>query len=117
MLIHVVTDNHITARESLVSDVQSTLTAALHRFEPQIQRVEVHLADENSHKRSDDDKKCTLEARLAGLSPIAASATGGTLEQAIYAAADRLIAALDHKLGRLSDRKGRVSFSGDEATS
>src|SRR6478609_44406 len=107
MLVHVVTDNHITARESLVGEVESTLGAALGRFEPQIQRVEVHLADENSHKNGGNDKKCVLEARLAGLSPIAASATGGTLDQAIDGAVDRLVAALDHKLGRLSDRKGR----------
>ena len=46
-------------------------------------RAEVHLADDNSHKGGDSDKKCTVEARLAGLQPLAASANGGSLEQAV----------------------------------
>jgi ribosome-associated translation inhibitor RaiA len=85
----------------------------LKRFASQITRVEVHLADENSHKTGTIDKKCTLEARVSGLQAVAATASGGTVEQAIDAALDKLVAQLDHKLGRLGQRKGRAPM-GDE---
>lgn len=112
MMIHITTDNHIQGRESLVKEVEATLTNSLSRFDPQIMRVEVHLSDENGQKQGDNDKKCKLEARLAGLQPVAVSGTGGNLEQAVSAAVEKLISLLDHKLGRLSERKGRAPFSG-----
>jgi ribosomal subunit interface protein len=115
MLVQVITDNHIRARDTLVADIEAALDSALARFDPQITRVEVHLADENSHKKGDNDKRCALEARLSGLAPVAASATGGDIRQAVDAAIDKLVAQLDHKLGKLSDRKNRVSFGGEPA--
>jgi ribosomal subunit interface protein len=113
MQVHVTTDNHIRGSEELASDVEASINAGLKRFASQITRVEVHLADENSHKTGTIDKKCTLEARVAGLQAVAASASGGNVEQAIDAALDKLVAQLDHKLGRLGQRKGR-SAMGDE---
>lgn len=115
MLINVRTDNHIQGREELVGEVTSAIEASLKRFAPQLTRVEVHLADENSHKEGDRDKRCSIEARLAGLPPFAASDNGDNLDQAVGGALDKLVALLDHKLGRLSDRKGRTSFSGEVA--
>ena len=114
MFVQVVTDNHITGREQLVERVEASVTDALRRFAPQITSVQVHLADENSHKRGDNDKTCILEARLSGLQPVAARENAGNLDQAVAGAIDKLIALLDHKLGRLHDRKGRPSY-GDEA--
>ncbi len=113
MLVHVTTDNHIRGSEALVSEVEANINAELMRFATQITRVEVHLSDENSHKTGTVDKKCTLEARVAGLQAVAASANGASVEQAIAAALDKLVAQLDHKLGRLSQRKGRTPM-GDE---
>ena len=110
MLVHVTPDNNIRGTENLVRRVSGTIETALSRFDPQITRVEVHLADENSHKGGNGDKSCALEARLAGLSPIAASATGDNLDQAIDGALDKLVAAIDHRLGRLQERKGRPSY-------
>ena len=113
MQVHVTTDNHIRSSEELVRHIEASISDGLKRFAAQITRVEVHLADENSHKSGTIDKKCTLEARVAGLQAIAASASGGNVEQAVDAALDKLVAQLDHKLGRLSQRKGRTPM-GDE---
>jgi ribosome-associated translation inhibitor RaiA len=113
MQVHVTTDNHIRGSEELVSDIEVSINAGLKRFASQITRVEVHLADENSHKTGTIDKRCTLEARVAGLQAVAASASGGNVEQAVAAALDKLVAQLDHKLGRLGQRKGRAAM-GDE---
>ncbi len=116
MLVHVRTDNHIGGGEKLAEWVKTTVEESLRRFGPQqVQRVEVHLSDENSHKNSSADKKCTLEARLAGLQPVAVSDLGAEVDQALDGALDKLGALLDHKLGRLSDRKGQVSMGGDES--
>jgi ribosome-associated translation inhibitor RaiA len=116
MLVHITTDNHIHGGEHLTRDVEAAVTEALRRFTPQLQRVEVHLAaDENSHKRSDKDKRCTMEARLAGMQPLAASGNGANLDQAVAGALEKLIHQLDHKLGRLGERKGRAPMGGDVA--
>src|SRR2546421_6302473 len=74
MLVHVITDNHlhIRSREELAGEVESSVQSALSRFASQITRVEVHLSDENAQKGGDHDKKCTVEARVAGLQAIAA---------------------------------------------
>jgi ribosome-associated translation inhibitor RaiA len=113
MMVHIVTDNHIQGRERLVREVETAVEEALRRFARQITRVEVHLSDENGRKNGGSHKQCTLEARLAGLQPVAATDNGTTLQQAVGGALDKLAALLDHKLGRLSDKKGRTSYAGD----
>jgi ribosome-associated translation inhibitor RaiA len=114
MLVHIRTDNHISGREELVGEIESRVEESLRRFSPQLTRVEVHLSDENAQKSGDDDKKCTLEARLAGLQPVAVSDTGDTLDQAVNGALDKLTVLLDRKLGRLREKKGRTSAGGED---
>lgn len=113
MQFHLVTDNHIHGGEHLNSEVQSSVEAALERYAPQLTRVDVHLADDNGQKGGQGDKRCTIEARLSGLSPIAASNHADDLIQAVDGALDKLVAQLEHKLGKLGERKGRASM-GDE---
>ena len=115
MQVHLTTDNHIHSREDLASKVESNVEAALRRFAAQITRVEVHLSDENAHKSGGQDKKCMVEARVAGLQAIAASSTAASLEQAIDSALEKLAAQLEHKLGRLSERKGRTPMGDEQA--
>lgn len=114
MLVHVTTDNHIQGRERLVREVEAEVEASLNRFAQQITRVEVHLSDENGKKNGGDDKKCKLEARLAGLQPVAVSGSGTNLDQAVSGALDKLGNLLEHKLGRLGAKKGRIPYGGEE---
>jgi len=67
MQIQVNTDNHIKGRADVVRLVHSCVEGAVGRFADRITRVEVHLSDTNSHKSGGADKRCVLEARLAGL--------------------------------------------------
>lgn len=113
MLIHVNTDSHIHGSEELGRWVEETLQQSFARFEPQLMRLEVHLADENSQKAGSADKRCLLEARLSGLEPIVASENAESIDQAVEGAIDRLTTALDRRLERLGDKDGRVSMSGD----
>ncbi|MGR6034654.1 MAG: HPF/RaiA family ribosome-associated protein [Candidatus Nitrosoglobus sp.] len=101
MQIRVNTDSNIKNGEGLAQQVRTTVVSALERFGDRITRVEAHLSDENSHKFGTDDKRCLLEARLAGLQPIAASHQAATLQQAIDGAAEKLKSAIDSTLGRL----------------
>jgi hypothetical protein len=75
-------------------------------------RIEVRLADENSHKEGKSDKRCVLEARLSGLEPIVAGENGATLEQALDGAADHLLRAVENRLEGLEDASRQVSMSG-----
>lgn len=113
MLVQVTTDNHLAGTDDLSAFVETTLGSSLARYGDQIMRVEVHLADENSHKNGQGDKRCTLEARLKGLDPVAATGNGDNVDQAIEEATDKLLKALDARVGRLANKKGRTSFAGD----
>lgn len=117
MVIQVNTDKNIAGGGELPRQVEAVVEAALGRFGDRITRVEVYLTDESSSQKSrPDDKRCVMEARLAGLQPIAVSHQGASLEQAYDGAADKLEKTIDRTLGRLEDRKGRTPYGGDQTT-
>lgn len=113
MQVQVTTDNHIEGSAEFIEEVRQDVESAFSRFNPQLTRVEVHLSDANSHKQGDRDKHCLLEARLAGMKPIAASHEAPALPEAISGAIDKLERSLDRTLGRLEDAKGRVPMGGE----
>ncbi len=100
MKIQINTDNHIEGTQALTEQVEATVRSALTRFADSISRIEVHLSDENGPKASDDDKRCLIEARLAGRQPIAVSHQGGTVLEAVGGAADKLERALETVQGK-----------------
>ncbi len=114
MLFQVRTDNHIKNSEALAESVRAQVEAALRpRFAVQLRRVEVYLQDVNSHKGG-ADTRCAMEAHLAGYQPVAVESRAGNVDDAVGGALDRLLRALDGKLGRLHGRGGHVSMSGEE---
>lgn len=104
MQIQVHTDNNIQGGETIVALVHTGVEGAVGRFRDRITRVEAHLSDTNSHKTKGDDIRCVLEARLAGLQPIAVSHQASTIELALSGAADKLERSIENTLGRLKDR-------------
>lgn len=117
MKILVKTDNHIKGSAELTHQVEAVVQNALHRFGDRITRVEVHFSDENSDKKfGDDDKRCLMEARPAGLQPITVSQRGASLEQALDGAADTLQKTLKRALGRRDDPQGRTPYAGNQPT-
>jgi len=98
--VQINTDGNIEDREEMTQQVEAALRAAVGRFTDQITRVEVHLSDLNSHKFGPDDKRCLLEARLAGRQPTAVSHQAGTIQEAIEGAAEKLKSSLESTLGR-----------------
>lgn len=101
MTIQFNTDNKVTVSEELRTPLISLVSEGLSRFSHQITRVEVHLSDENGDKEGINDKRCMIEARLAGMKPVAVTNHGNTHEQAVEGAVDKLKTSLDTILGRL----------------
>jgi hypothetical protein len=114
MQVEVNSDNHIVGSEELSGLVEAEVEGALGRFGDQIIRVIVQLNDTNSHKSGGRDKRCLMEARVAGHQPVAVSHEADSLEAAISAAAEKLERSLDSILGKLGHKKGRTSFGGDQ---
>lgn len=105
MLVILNTDHHLTASDDLQARVEADVAAALDRFGERVTRVEVHLNDENSGKAGAADKRCMMEARLRGHSPVAVTARAEDYELAVAAASDKLARALASAFGRLDDRR------------
>ncbi|MBA2408802.1 MAG: hypothetical protein H0V62_03140 [Gammaproteobacteria bacterium] len=106
MQIQINTDSNIEGRERLTREVEAVVLSALgRRFSDQITRLEIHFSDVNSHAPGGDDKRCLMEARLAGRQPVAVSHQAATAQQATAAAAEKLKRFLDRTLGRLSSQQ------------
>ena len=85
MQVQVHADSSVKSNAILAQAVEETVGNAVRRWTPRITRVEVHLSDINGQKGGADDKRCLLEARIAGLQPIAVTHQAGTLHDAIAA--------------------------------
>ena len=103
-------DGNIQIDEDIVSRLEGELESALERFADRITRVEIHLGDENAAKGGDADKRCLLEARVAGQQPIAVTHPAGSVKEAFDGAVDRLQKLLDSRLGRADNHKGGPSI-------
>ena len=114
MQIEVSSDSHVSASEEFISEIKAEMEQAFSRFAEQLTRLEIHLGDENSHKSGERDKRCLIEARLAGLDPVAVTDHAESLDMAISGAVKKLEKTLNRTLGRLDHKKGRTSFAGEQ---
>jgi ribosomal subunit interface protein len=113
MQIQMNSDHHIIGSPQLAGRVQALVRDSLERYSDRITRVEVHLNDLNSVKGGSNDKRCLMEARVAGFGAISANHEAPTVELAIDGAMEKLERALEHKLGRIEmTAAGRRSGKG-----
>ena len=101
MQVQVNTSNGIENKDSLERWADDFLNESLDRFRQDITRIEVQLRDTNSGKKGADDKRCTLEARIAGRDPLAATHHAPSQDEANRGATQKLINHLEHTLGKL----------------
>lgn len=114
MHFQVRTDNHIKNSEALADRVRAEVDGALaHGMDDRIRRVEVYFQDLNANKGG-IDIRCSIEVSIAGHQPVAVAAESASLDDAVTAAIDKMLRVLEHTLGRIEDRLGRVSMSGEE---
>jgi len=111
MQIQINTDHNTEGHEALAAHVSGVVKDAMSRVVDQVTRVEVHLGDETGHKRGKNDKRCLMEARLEGRSPIAVTHHSATLHQAVDGAAKKLTRLVESTIARLRDQKSRASVA------
>lgn len=103
MQIQFNTDKNVILNEEQKTSSTAIIQEELSRFSSQITRMEIHLSDEDGNKDGLNDKRCMVEARLAGMKPIAVTDHANTHEQAILGAIDKLKTSLEKIIGRLED--------------
>jgi ribosome-associated translation inhibitor RaiA len=105
MQINVNTDRTIDRHQGLDEHVQSVVQGSIGRFGDHVNRVDVHLSNENKEKQADGGNYCMMEARVAGYHPVVVHEHSINLHQAVANAGNKLARALDSALGRLQDKK------------
>ena len=110
MQVQVNTDDHIHGGESLARWITDECKSRLSRFQDHVTRLEVFLSDLDAGKSGANDKRCRLEARPAGRQPVTVTADADKVADAFTGAAEKLVRALEHDLGRVKDRNGRETI-------
>jgi hypothetical protein len=105
LYIQIHTDNQIDHDRARNAKIEEQVRDRLKRFNGRITDIEIHVSDGNAPRNGSADLKCTLEARVNGIAPIAVSEHGSTVDRAVMAAAKTAVSALDRQLGKLSDRR------------
>ena len=101
MQIQINSDHHISATPDVAARIRALVRDTLERYSDRITRIEVHLNDLNGEKGGNNDKRCLMEARVAGMGPIDASHEAPDLMLAIDGAMEKLERAIEHKIGRV----------------
>ena len=109
MQVQVNTDRNIEGREALAAHVSGVVKGALSRISDQVTRVEIHLTDESGPKSRQNDKRCTMEARIQGRKPLAVTHHAATLHQAVDGAAEKLTRLVESTIERLRDQRSRAT--------
>ena len=113
MQIQINSDHQINPSPELANRIQALIRDTLDRYSDRITRVEVHLNDQNGVKGGSNDKRCGMEARVAGIGPVDVNHEAEALDLAIDGAMEKLERALEHKLGRIAmTASGRRSGKG-----
>ena len=96
MNIEIRTDKNIQNSERLIDYVRAELNQEFQWHSERITHFSVHLSDENGDKGGDDDIRCMIEAKPAGLKAVVVNHRGHNLDTAIHGAIDRLKRSLEH---------------------
>ena len=96
-------DNHLNIHEAFRDKMTDMLAEEFDRYTEHISRLEVHLSDENGDKNGTNDKRCMIEARLDGRSPIAVVGHSDTHENALIASIEKLHSSLDTVFGKMKN--------------
>lgn len=107
MQIQVHGDNHVEGSARLAEWVSAGISSKLERFDEEVTRVVVHIADENGDKAGSKDKRCQIEARPKGQQPISVTHKAESVNLAVDGAIEKLNTSLTSLYGKL--RSKRVS--------
>lgn len=100
MQIQLNSDKHIVGSPGMQEWLERVITHELRHCAEAITRVEVHLNDTNGAKSGEHDKRCMLEARLAGRQPVSVEHRAASVDLAVNGAAAQLARAVSTVLGK-----------------
>ena len=103
MFIQINTDNQVDGDGVRDARLEEQIRQRLALFEGRITDVEVHVSDVNG-PRGGNGLRCTFEARVSGVQPVAVAEHGATVDRCVIAATRKAVRALDHQLGKINDR-------------
>jgi len=106
MNIEIRTDKNIQGSERLISYVRAELTQEFQRYSERITHFSVHISDENGDKAGDHDKRCMIEARPAGMKPVAVTHKATNIDNSIHGAIDKLKRSLEHLYEKKDHHRG-----------
>lgn len=106
MDIQINTSNAIDGTGDFAEAMQAATRAKLSRFEDRLTRVEMHFSDDSTGRQTVNDKRCAIEARLAGGDPVSVTNQGATLDLAATGALTKMVSALERHIGKTTTRKG-----------
>ena len=106
MNIEIRTDKNIHGGERLISYVRAELTQKFQRYSERITHFLVHISDENGEKTGDHDKRCMIEARPAGMKPVAVTNKAANIDASIHGAIDKLKRSLEHLYEKKEHHRG-----------
>jgi ribosome-associated translation inhibitor RaiA len=107
MHVQINSDNTISMHNKLSDSIGAYILNVLHRFDPYLTRVEVHLTGEANKKTGPGDKRCLLEARPKRHRSLIVSAESTNIDTAFAGASAKLNRLLESTYGRLSDKRRR----------
>ena len=106
LFIQIHADTQLPSDSDRNTRLEDQIRPRLARFEGRITDVEVHVSDINGPRGGNADLRCSMEARINGIPPVAAIDQGSTFDRAVIGAAKKVVRAIDHQLGKLGDKKG-----------
>ena len=95
------TDKNIEGTAAMRAYFQEEIKSQFERYSDHLSRIEVKISDENGDKKSENDKRCVIEARIRGMQPLAVTSFGNTVEKALNTAANKMKTSLDSTMGKL----------------
>jgi ribosome-associated translation inhibitor RaiA len=109
MLIQFNTDESVDGHEALGRHAEDVTRKSLERFSDHVTRIEIHVSDVNGEKVAGPDKRCLMEARVAGRRPVSVREQAETLHLAVERAATKMSRRLDSTLGKQSDKRRKAT--------
>jgi len=107
MHVQINSDSTISMQNKLSDSIGAYIVNVLHRFDPYLTRVEVHLTGKANKKSGPRDKRCLLEARPKRHRSLIVSAESTNIDAAFAGASAKLHRLLESTYGRLGDKRRR----------
>lgn len=96
---------NMASSDALWDYINSEVEESLEYLQDRITRIEVHVQDINAEKGG-VDKRVMMEARAAGLDPIAVEEYAADVYEGVRGAAEKLRTALTRRFEKLADTHG-----------